>query len=60
LLDDSGRKSGAVLLTIEQFEEIARILEGEILAGRAMPKSEPEITSLIHALALKPHESLGG
>jgi len=58
LLDSSSRQEGAVLVTIEKFEAIARMLRDEIMKGRVVPQSEEEIPKLIHDMALKPPGNL--
>ena len=58
LLGSSSRQEGAVLVTIEKFEAIARRLRGEIMKGKVVPQSEEEIPKLIHDIALKVGENL--
>jgi len=58
LLDSSSRQEGAVLVTIEKFEAIARRLRDEIMKGKVVLQREEEIPKLIHDMALKAAENL--
>lgn len=54
IFDASRRQEGAILVTIEKFETIARRLEDEVMKEKVTPKSGDEIPRLIYELAVKP------
>lgn len=51
LRDDSLERSGVVMVTFEQFEEVALKLKHDVLNGKLTPERDDEIPKLIHVLA---------
>ena len=51
LFDDPYRQPDVIFITFEEFQAIAQRLNGEILEGTVVPKSEDEIPKLIYDLA---------
>jgi hypothetical protein len=53
MLDDQVAQPNAVIVSIDRFEAIARILMDEIMKGKTLPESEEEVPKLVYSLVLK-------
>ena len=48
LRDDSLKQSGIVIITFEEFEQVAARLKNEVLDGKLRPEREDEIPRIIY------------
>jgi hypothetical protein len=51
LFDEPNKQPDTIIVTLEQFETIIQRLEGELLKGVIVPKSEDEIPKLMYSEA---------